>query len=117
MPHGMSNVLSVLCLAIDSINTSTMYAGTDQGIWWSTDGGGRWTTPPVGGQHPVTYALAIDPSNSNIVYEGTNIYGVVKWTNIFNNEGVMIGLGAVYALAIDHSSPDTIYAKNRWWWI
>jgi photosystem II stability/assembly factor-like uncharacterized protein len=110
---GMSNVLSVLCLAIDSINSSTMYAGTDgQGIWWSTDGGRSWNTPPSG-PPPVSNAVAIDPSNSNIVYEGTNIYGVVKWTNITTGGTytyIYNPTHPVYALVIDHSNPDTIYA-------
>lgn len=44
------------------------------GIWRTTDGGGNWTkvtTPQASGQADYNLALAIDPTDGNIVYYGT----------------------------------------------
>jgi photosystem II stability/assembly factor-like uncharacterized protein len=46
-------------------------AGADGGVWRTTDGGTTWT--PLTDQMPTTAmgALALDPTNDNIVYAGT----------------------------------------------
>src|SRR2546428_344882 len=78
----------------------------------SADAGpGTWTTRgPEGGE---VEALAIDPSNPDIVYCATNGGGIFKstdggarWTAI--NRGLTDTV--VLALAIDRSSPATVYA-------
>ncbi|HLC29258.1 MAG TPA: hypothetical protein VJM51_00565, partial [Dehalococcoidia bacterium] len=48
-----------------AVMTGALYAGIDDGLFKSTDGGGSWNRLPfaVGVQ-----ALALDPSNSGTIY-------------------------------------------------
>lgn len=77
---------NVIELAVDPQNPATIYAGLDfAGIYKSTNGGETWSMASEGlPTYPSYYdpsyyfylsvkALAVDPSNSNIVYAG--IYG------------------------------------------
>ena len=50
----------VLSLGIDPSTPQTVYAGTDGGLFKSTDGGGTWADV---GLINITKALGIDPSN------------------------------------------------------
>jgi photosystem II stability/assembly factor-like uncharacterized protein len=85
-------------LAVDPNNQNTLYAGGID-FWKSTDGGSSWTqktnwyvqggAPPY--VHADHHAIAFDPSNSNILYLGTD-NGIFKttdggntWTNLHNN--------------------------------
>ena len=61
-------------LAIDPSNSNIIYAGTDGGVFKSTNGGDTWSPINSGITSVSTAAvrtLAIDPSNSNIVYAGS----------------------------------------------
>lgn len=94
------------------------------GIYKSTDLGVTWTqmndtllTPDV----PV-YDIAIDPTNSDVVYIGTNTLGVLKSTDggtswQLANEGIAYGDStfpdgrwAVLCIEIDPFNPQTLYA-------
>ena len=64
---GLNN-LDVRALAIDPANNATLYAGTSNGPYKSTDGGATWHLLATS-LNNVT-ALAIDSDNSDIVYMG-----------------------------------------------
>ena len=84
--------LSVRALAIDPGHPATLYAGIDDGgaapfmvpsapgssgLFKSTDGGASWSN--TGLTNSAVNLLAIDPSNSRIIYAGTEgHYGVPK---------------------------------------
>jgi len=76
----------------------------------TTNSGTTWTRYTLAGTG-WTYALAVDPSNSNIVYAGGNP-GLFKTTNSGTNwSNISSGItGFIYALAIDPSATNTIYA-------
>jgi len=59
---------SVRVVAIDPVNTSTIYTGTGSGVFKSTDGGASWTlvNPSPAGDSVVE--LAIDPVDTNTIY-------------------------------------------------
>ncbi len=77
----------------------------------TTDNGISWKRYNLSTTDGFTYALAIDPTNSDIVYAGgvPGLYkttdGGVNWLNI--SSGIS---GFVYALAIDHQNPTTVFA-------
>jgi photosystem II stability/assembly factor-like uncharacterized protein len=71
----------VLALAIDPINTATIYvwayADSGSGMFKSTDGGGSWNAIGNGLPNDAS-SLAIDPVHSNVIYAGTYGGGVFK---------------------------------------
>lgn len=69
----------------------------------------------AGRDNGMVTAIAINPSNANIIYIGTAAGGVwctsnggANWKPIFDRQG-SLGIGEPGALAIDPSNTDTIY--------
>src|SRR5262249_4039901 len=62
----------VNAIAIDKRDTNTLYIGAAEGgVWKTTDGGANWK-PLTDDQPSVAMgAIALDPSNPDIVYVGT----------------------------------------------
>src|SRR5207253_7853224 len=105
-------------IAVDPTNENTVYVGTTRAsdsaceVWKSTDGGATFqgTGLPVSS----AIALAIAPSNSNIIYAGmyngfTNgvyksLNGGTSWapTNMPGHQ--------VWALAVDPTNANVVYA-------
>jgi photosystem II stability/assembly factor-like uncharacterized protein len=80
----------VFSIAVDPSNPETVYAATDQGLSKSTDAGETWTTLPHSGKSELrltgekgksTHNIAVDPSNSNVVYLGNPVGKVYKSTD------------------------------------
>ena len=95
--------------------TMAMYAGTENGLFRSTNGGTSWTRSDTGLTSPIVLALAIDPKTPSTLYAGTRIYqsAVFKttnsgqnWLNI--NHGLRVTL--VFSIAIDPITPTNVYA-------
>lgn len=72
-PLGPGNVGGrTRALIIDPRSPDTLYAGgVAGGVWKSTDGGASWTALDDLAPSLAIGSLAMDPSNSNIVYAGT----------------------------------------------
>ncbi len=124
-------VADVQTLAIDPTAPSTIYAGAAWAcgeVYKSTDGGATWEVVAgnclgveTGLDEPDVLALAIDPSDSAIVYAGATdspgcIYysaGVFKsidggTTWAVSNTG--LSSTSIQALAIDPTTPSTLFA-------
>ncbi|HEX9493211.1 MAG TPA: IPT/TIG domain-containing protein, partial [Thermoanaerobaculia bacterium] len=128
--HASSNGEQNGALAIDPLNTNTMYASdfvlpthsalTDSFVIKSTDGGVTWARTPQGpsaSDDIHAYALAIDPNTSSIVYAGgTGTPNVAKSTDAcasWLDTAAISGGGLVYALAIDPTHTNILYATTR----
>ncbi|HLY61141.1 MAG TPA: sialidase [Terriglobia bacterium] len=102
---------------------STYYAGAASGgIWKSSDGGNRWV--PIFDHEPVAAigALAVAPSDPNVVWAGTGEPWVIRDSDVMGN-GVYksvdagktwthMGLdetGRVSRVVIDPRNPDTVF--------
>jgi len=112
----------VLALAIDPRTPSTLYAGTLDGVFKSTDAGGSWQAVNAG----LTFAragilaLAIDPRTPGTLYAGggpgddygTGVFkstdGATSWQAV--HDATLSKYAHVFALAIDPSTPSTLYA-------
>ncbi|MCP4658595.1 MAG: hypothetical protein GY856_24560, partial [bacterium] len=87
---------------------STLYAGTTNAIFESTDGGANWGMNRSGR----TYSLTSDPTDPSLLYAGSNsevlrsIDGGVTWSSA-------IVSGKVKALAVDPADTATVYAGAR----
>jgi len=97
----------VWSLAVDA--SGTIYAGTEQGLYKTVNGGTTWTLTSLAGKD--VRAVKIDPQGN--LYAGTWGFGVLKstdngssWTTL--NTGILNT--AIHALAIDGSG--NIYAGS-----
>lgn len=100
-------------LAIDPATPTTVYAGTEDGVATSTDGAATWRNVHL--ERGVN-ALAIDPRSPKTVYAGFGLgigCMVLKTTNrgwSWRPAGAGLRGNVVISLAIDPSTPTTLYA-------
>jgi Tol biopolymer transport system component len=104
-------------LVINPRNTTTMYAGTSQGVIKRTESGG-WVAAAVGILFPLRVrAIALDPTNPSVLYAGTDgerseqggtlyrsVDGGARWT------ATKLKNLDVYAILVDLLSPSIVYA-------
>lgn len=100
---------AIRALVIDSGSPSTLYAGSNSGLFRSTDGGATWSLRAA---RPAR-ALAIDPQTAATMYLGSPSEGVLKsvdggltWSPSSNG----IGNQRVNAIVIHPSDPRILYA-------
>jgi hypothetical protein len=111
----------VRVIAVDPNDSETIYIGMAAGvslaerrIQKSTDGGQTWIPVDSGLNEKGSYtAIAIDPSNSQVLYTGGGSKGVYKsvdgaasWTNI--NPDINLT-----AIVLDPVDPNTVYVAGR----
>ena len=115
LPHQPLGLVGgdVFAIAIDPSTTATLYAGTNAGVFKTTDGGADWSPVNTAGLASTTvFALSLDPQNPDVVYAGTGAgvfrssTGGASW--IAANSGLTNT--EVLALTIDPSSVNTLYA-------
>ena len=102
--------------AINPVNSETIYAGTDIGVFKSTDGGANWTLVNLGLGSIRTNAVAVPAGTSSTVYTGTDS-GVFR-----SNDAGATWIGkssglpadrAVRQILIDPTTPATLYIALR----
>lgn len=111
---GLDGVGVSGALAVDPQNPAIVYASYSgqfggQHLYKSTDGGTSWTT--LADEGIACFALAVDPSDSSIVYQGTlgalnkSTDGGATWT-------VSLPGNQVNGIAINPSNPAVLYAAR-----
>lgn len=123
-----------VCMAMaGSPGTLDVIQAAYQGVYCSTDGGLHWEQRVGAGMNTAIYALAMDPSDSQVLYAGSNAnpasYAGADPNQLFNTVGIVhkstdAGLTwtelptgfirgtRVTGLRIDPSNPQTIYAST-----
>jgi photosystem II stability/assembly factor-like uncharacterized protein len=122
---GMTNAL-IEDLAVDPVNPTTLYAAIGgcsfncsltAGVFKSTNGGMSWAGVNSGITDLQVVSLAVEPSDTNILYAGTRLHGVFKsidggasWTPV--NPDLSSTLFAIIhlPLAVDPLNPGIVYA-------
>lgn len=102
---------SIRALAVDPRNSSTLYAGTDFGLFKSTDSGANWSVS----QNQGARAIVIDPSNSSIVYAVTS-FQILKSTDAgatWTRSDTGISIANAMSLAINPANPSILYAGTN----
>ena len=116
-PSGSGLTSSVVNgFGFDPNTANTLYAATNLGVFKSADAAASWSL--TGTASPSTApqsanVVVIDPSNPNIIYAAAAFEGVYKSTDGGNtytvkNNGFQVPF--VNALAIDPTTPTTLYA-------
>jgi photosystem II stability/assembly factor-like uncharacterized protein len=104
----------VRALALNPRDTSIIYAGTNEGVFWSASGGDSWKQVNTGLTDVDVRSLAISPATPEVLFAGT-LSGVYRsdtsgdtWvlakSVVFNEEEELT------ALVIDPHSSLTVYA-------
>ena len=112
---GPGGGASVTAIVVDPLSPDTLYAGTNGGMFRSTNGGGAWH-PANAGINPATIgALILVQTQSSVLYAGTTA-GVFRTINGANN-WVLSNTGLttlnVQALAVNPANSGIVYAGTR----
>ncbi|MEP6800432.1 MAG: hypothetical protein ABJC07_00740 [Acidobacteriota bacterium] len=109
-PYGPGG--NIRTLAVDPQTPTTLYAGTDGGVFKSQDGGISWGAINNGMTGFTVYALAIDQTATGTLYAGTNagVFRTNNGGNIWTAQRAGLGKINVQALAIDPTNTRVIYA-------
>ena len=112
---GITGIVNVIAVAPNAPNT--IYAGTTEGFFRSTDGGTTWIkTPSTGFQSSFfTKDLVVDPTNASVVYVADSS-GPFKSTDGGNNWSRVspaVNFSTVNSIRFDPSTPTTIYIGAR----
>lgn len=95
--------------------SSTCYAGTDSGLYQSTDGGENWSVV-TGLQKAPVYAVAVAPGDPRVVYAGTQsgVFASADGGSTWSASGKGIPPATfVYRLLIDPASNRNVYCLTQ----
>ena len=104
----------LLALTFAPSNPDVAYLGTaGSGVYKSIDGGTTWTAAGLSSR--IVWSIAVDPTNSEVLYAATDQVGAIKksvnggssWTDIS-----LLGV-TFYSLAISPAAPDALYAGAK----
>ncbi len=113
---------TVNALAIDPAAPDTAYAalGTSPGtgrIYRTDDGGTSWITKTTGlpDTLPVVRSLAIDPTDTGVLYAGTDagMYKSVDHGDSWSASGIDAAVNRIRAIAIDPAAHTRVYAGTN----
>jgi photosystem II stability/assembly factor-like uncharacterized protein len=120
----LGSIESVRCFVIDPFKSSTLYAGTDQGVAKSTNGGESWTDASTNLPSGTIVRLVIDPITPGTLYalsnspvSGPGQTGPVTTLFKTTDSGAswraidtgLAGNAYVTVLAISRSNPPAVY--------
>jgi photosystem II stability/assembly factor-like uncharacterized protein len=99
----------MLALAADPQQSEVVYAGSYGGVFKSIDGGATWRRTSRGLEGLAVYALAVAPSNRNVIYAGGDGLFVSRdggetW------QGPLLANAFVLALAVDPRDARRVWA-------
>jgi len=112
---GLPSNVPVLALAVHPESPSNVYAGTQAGIFRSTDAGESWRS--VGARNIPITAIAFDPKRSSTLYATGSVFGSFLFKSVDSGENWTLfpitanGLSffQVDALAVDPTNSSILY--------
>ena len=97
----------------DPLSVSTVYVGTDGGIWKSVDLGSTWTNLNTNLALTQFYqGVSLNPLSATNILGGTQDNGTVEWNGVSLWPSVIGGDGGY--TAIDPRTGTTAYGENQW---
>jgi photosystem II stability/assembly factor-like uncharacterized protein len=113
---GLPTNAGVFRTVVDPVTPSTLFVGTLLGPYRSINGAASWTLMDSGIGTPVVPALAIDPTNHQIVYAGTRGSGIFKSVDggaTWSPSSTGLTDLSVWSLAVDPAHPADVYAGTE----
>ena len=107
---------AVLSLTASASDPKVLVAGTQRGIYRSTDAGQRWSriSPEDNAEIHNVQSVAIDPKDPNVIYAGTwhlpwkSVDGGEHWASI--KQGIIVD-SDVFSIIVDPMNPKTVFAS------
>lgn len=107
-----------LAVAVDPQVPATVYAGTMHKLFKSVDGGAHWS--PTGSGLPSSFpdivSIAVDPTDSDIVFAGSDSYGLYESSDggaHFSPAGASLASATwITSIAFDPADPKTVYVAT-----
>ncbi len=112
--EGMSDELEIISLTIDGQRPSILYAGSEDGMYITSDGASSWRGAGLRGMS--VFCVAIHPHDRDLLYAGTTrgVYrsddGGLSW----HQWGEGLKEITVSALVLDPYDPLTLYAGTKY---
>lgn len=106
-------LLSSPVIAAGGLPGAILYAATNHGVYQTSDGGATWIAANFGLPDAPVFSLAIDPSNPQILYAGTNgnrIFKSITGGQLWSPASSGLSDNIVLTLAVDPYNPATVYA-------
>lgn len=107
---------TVLSIAVNPANTSEILAGTEKGLFMSSDGGSSWESFSERFSGVIVTAVAYDTRNPDVIYL-RSFFGVMKsfdggksWKDIGNGIDAQ---DVVQYITVDNKNPDVVYAAAQ----
>jgi photosystem II stability/assembly factor-like uncharacterized protein len=121
MSGGLPADVEVRSIVTQPGAPNIVYAGSQNGLYRSTDAGDTWKHLPLPGEERVVWSILIHPKDTNTILvgtEGTTIYRSTDGGASFSEFNVPLPRGAVkmnfpirvLRLVVDPNAPDEIYA-------
>ncbi len=112
--NGLGN-LDINQLVINPLDTGTLFAATENGLYKTHDGGQNWQSSGSGlpGGSVINH-IAINPADTNIVFAGTQGDGIYKSTdggNSWSASNTGLSNWIIHWIAIHPVSPERIYVS------
>jgi photosystem II stability/assembly factor-like uncharacterized protein len=110
--NDLTGEITILAIAPNSGNT--IYAGTFNGPFRSTDAGATWTKTSTTGLSGSLFSasMAVDPTNSQVLYVGGQSGGLRKTTNggdSWSTVNIPQNSTTVWSIVFDPVTPATMY--------
>src|ERR1051326_5909866 len=71
LAKGLPDAVEARCVVADPRTPGTVYAGTQDGPYLSSDGGDTWRRLALPGNNRLTWSIALDPADPRTLYVGT----------------------------------------------
>jgi len=120
LTRGMAPSAQVRTIAIHPENPAVVFAGTQRGVYRSTDRGDNWERMHMT-EGRVVWSLRFHPNDANIMFlgtEGSEVYkskdGGGKWeylSSILNSDAVQMAFATrILGIGIEAADPNNMYA-------
>lgn len=108
-PIGSEIEGAVTSMALDPFHTETLYVGTRNSVFKTTDAGTHWVGPSSGLSNRFVSDLALEPNSTETVYAASA--GLFKWNRDVGSWR-LVDAGQVFSVAVDQREPSRVYAAG-----
>jgi photosystem II stability/assembly factor-like uncharacterized protein len=120
--NGLPPDAFVMCVTVDPLDRATLFLGTQDGPYRSTDHGASWRKLPFPAPDVQIWSMAIHPTRPGTVFAGASPLGVYRsddgggsWRHMPGSslaDRLQMGafMNRVMRIAVDHTQPDDLVA-------